>query len=46
MLESISLGGFVFGGDDRKDRQTIDTEPFNYQNTLSIKSIGMNKDEL
>ena len=45
MLESVSLGGSVFGSDDREARQTIDEEPYNYKNSLTLKSKSMHKDE-
>ena len=37
-LQSIRLGYEAFDGDDRYDRKTISTEPYNYNNTLTMRS--------
>ena len=37
-LQSIQLGGAALRGDGRADRKTISTEPFNYNNTLTMRS--------
>ena len=37
-LQSIQLGGYTFWGDYRDPRKTISTEPFNYKNTLTMRS--------
>ena len=37
-LQSIQLGSWALAGDGRADRQTINTEPFNYKNTLTMRS--------
>ena len=35
-LQSIQLGGAALRGDD--DRKTISDEPYNYKNTLTMRS--------
>ena len=37
-LQSIQLGLFAFSGDERDDRQTISNYPYNYKNTLTVRS--------
>ena len=37
-LQSILLGLSAFEGDNRDDRKTISTEPYNYKNTLTMRS--------
>ena len=37
-LQSIELGSWALYGDDRDDRKTINTEPFNFKNTLTMRS--------
>ena len=37
-LQSIELGSSAFEGDGRNDRKTIITEPYNYRNTLTMRS--------
>ena len=37
-LQSIQLAIGALLGDDRDDRKTINTEPFNYKNTLTMRS--------
>ena len=38
MLQSIQLGSGALYGDYRHDRKTINTEPYNYKNTLAMRS--------
>ena len=38
ILQSIRLGGSAFEGDGRNDRETISYEPYNYKNTLTMRS--------
>ena len=38
MLQSIRLGSWAFRGDSREDRTTVNTEPYNYKNTLTMRS--------
>ena len=38
MLQSIRLGSWAFRGDSREERTTVNTEPFNYKNTLTMRS--------
>ena len=38
MLQSIQLGYGALQGDYRDDRKTISTSPFNYNNTLTMRS--------
>ena len=38
MLQSIRLGSWALRGDGREDRTTINDEPYNYKNTLTIRS--------
>ena len=37
-LQSILLGGGALHGDGRDDRKTISNEPYNYKNTLTMRS--------
>ena len=37
-LQSIQLDTWALQGDDRDDRQTIRNEPYNYKNTLTMRS--------
>ena len=37
-LQSIQLGDHALQGDNGADRQTIITEPYNYKNTLTMRS--------
>ena len=37
-LQSIRLAGTALAGDDRYDRKTISDEPYNYKNTLTMRS--------
>ena len=37
-LQSIQLDELALGGDHRDDRKTINTEPYNYKNTLTMRS--------
>ena len=37
-LQSIRLGDDALEGDCRDDRETISTEPYNYNNTLTMRS--------
>ena len=37
-LQSIRLGDYALDGDERDDRKTISTEPYNYKNTLTMRS--------
>ena len=37
-LQSIQLGWSALQGDGRDDRKTISTEPYNYKNTLTMRS--------
>ena len=37
-LQSIQLGFNALEGDDRNDRWTISTKPYNYKNTLTMRS--------
>ena len=37
-LQSIQLGWNALRGDGGNDRQTIRKEPFNYKNTLTMRS--------
>ena len=37
-LQSIRLDESALDGDGRADRRTINTEPFNYNNTLTMRS--------
>ena len=37
-LQSIQLDEYALHGDDRDDRQTISDEPYNYNNTLTMRS--------
>ena len=37
-LQSIELGYGALQGDERDDRKTISTSPFNYNNTLTMRS--------
>ena len=39
-LQSIHLGYMALHGDDRDDRKTIEKEPYNFNNTLIMKSVG------
>ncbi|KAK8802207.1 hypothetical protein WA588_005180, partial [Blastocystis sp. NMH] len=38
-LQSIQLGYAALYGDDRADRKTISTEPYNYKNTLTMRNL-------
>ena len=37
-LQSIQLGRSALQGDGRDDRKTISDEPYNYKNTLTMRS--------
>ena len=37
-LQSILLGDSALYGDDGDDRETISDEPYNYKNTLTMRS--------
>jgi len=37
-LQSIQLGGGALEGDGRDDRKTISNEPYNFKNTLTMRS--------
>ena len=37
-LQSIQLGGAALWGDDDDDRKTISDEPYNFNNTLTMRS--------
>ena len=37
-LQSIQLGQWALGGDHRDNRKTISDEPYNYKNTLTMRS--------
>jgi len=37
-LQSIQLGEFALCGDNRNDRKTISNKPYNYKNTLTMRS--------
>ena len=37
-LQSIQLGGVALNGDSRDDRKTISYEPYNFKNTLTMRS--------
>ena len=37
-LQSIQLGDGALNGDYRADRKTISTSPFNFKNTLTLRS--------
>ena len=38
ILQSIRLGVSALQGDDRDDRKTISDAPYNYKNTLTMRS--------
>ena len=37
-LQSIQLGDYALDGDDDDDRKTIIRVPYNYKNTLTMRS--------
>ena len=37
-LQSIQLDWYTLHGDERDDRKTISNEPYNYKNTLTMRS--------
>ena len=37
-LQSIQLGDDALFGDDRENRKTISKAPYNYKNTLTMRS--------
>ena len=37
-LQSIRLGNYALRGDGDDDRTTISDEPYNYKNTLTMRS--------
>ena len=37
-LQSIQLDDYALAGDDDDNRKTINTEPYNYKNTLTMRS--------
>ena len=37
-LQSIQLGSSALDGDKRDDRETISYKPYNYKNTLTMRS--------
>ena len=44
-LQSIELDEGALRGDDRADRKTISDEPYNYKNTLTMRSENERIDE-
>ena len=44
-LQSIQLGDYALQGDDSYDRKTISDEPYNYKNTLTMRSENERIDE-
>ena len=40
-LQSIQLGRWALAGDGRDDRKTITVNPYNYKNTLTMRSKRM-----
>lgn len=44
-LNSIELGSGAFNGDSRPNRKSIDTTPYNYKNTLIMRSEIAKKGE-
>ena len=44
-LQSIQLGKSALEGDPRDNRKMISTKPYNYKNTLTIKSEIICNDE-
>ena len=38
-LQSIHLDEYALQGDDRNDRKTISDEPYNFKNTLTMRSV-------
>ena len=44
-LQSIQLGRWALQGDGRDDRKTINNSPFNYKNTLTLRSKNEWNDE-
>ena len=41
-LQSIELGGWVFEGDGRDNRKGISNKPYNFRNSLTMRS-GLDK---
>ena len=37
-LQSIQLASYALDGDGRPDRKTINDDPYNYKNTLTMRS--------
>ena len=37
-LQSIQLEGYALAGDNGDDRWTISTEPYNFKNTMTMRS--------
>ena len=37
-LQSIQLNGYALYGDGGDDRKTISSEPYNFKNTLTMRS--------
>ena len=44
-LQSIQLGDGALRGDNGADRKTISNEPYNYKNTLTMRSENERIDE-
>ena len=44
-VQSIQLGWATLEGDSSNDRKMMDHEPFNYKNTLTMRSQSERKDE-
>ena len=44
-LQSIQLGQEALSGDASDDRKTISEKPYNYKNTLAMRSEVERKDE-
>ena len=44
-LQSIQLENNALQGDDREERKTISDKPFNYKNTLTMRSEREQNDE-
>ena len=44
-LQSIQLDWYALDGDSRDDRKTISDEPYNYKNTLTMRSEDNWEDE-
>ena len=44
-LQSIQLGSFALNGDNRDGRKTVRYSPYNYKNTLTMRSEVERNDE-